>query len=112
MKLTKKRINEMLANAAAAGVCEEELAIIRGLSVDEILKHEHAPYWACWYALNVSHCRFEQAEAAIAQDAYWSYRYARNVLHGRFEQGEASIAQSACWSYWYAKDVYPGSKER
>ena len=99
-----KEIQEAIDHEA----CEEQVDIILSInpkSLDDLIGHPNAPYWAYWYAANVIKGPWPKGEDAIASDASCAYNYAVNVIRGRWPKGEDAIARDAKFSYWYSLTV-------
>jgi len=74
-----------LTRATEAGACAEDIEAIRACgTIEEVMKHPRAPYWAYWYAFHAIKGRWLEAEDTIRTDAEDAYWYARHVIKGRW----------------------------
>lgn len=97
--------------AEKADACEQALNELRSLgdvTLQDLVNHEAAPYWAYWFSLMVLRSPWKEAESIIATHPEWAYWYAVDILKERFKEAEPIIATDFDWAYWYATYIIIG----
>lgn len=110
MKLDTK-LSVAIRLAEKANACEESLNELRSfgdVTLQDVINHESAPYWAYWFSLMVLRSPWKEAESIIATNPEWAYWYAVDILKERFKEAEPSIATDSDWAYLYAKYIIRG----
>ncbi len=97
MKLTQKKLDEMLEKACEHGACKDEIKLIKSLTISEILEHYELPFWCCWYAKFVLNSRWPEAEGCIKRDPKYAHLYARDILKSRWPESEDCIKKDEYW---------------
>ena len=100
---------EAVKKAEEHGACELAFTELRKMSDwDDFWKHPIALEWAFWYAKNVIHGRWIDAEPHIMQDPKWVYCYAIEFFHGRWFDAEKYVVEYPLWACQYAINVIRG----
>lgn len=97
-------LDELYEKASAAEACEEALnALCHASSVEELLQEKHLHQiasWVLWYAQEVLHGRFREAECLLLLSPYSAMMYAETVIEGRWPEAEKLLLHSA-WKKRY-----------
>lgn len=99
-------ILELTQIASDFGACASDLNMIKSQgSVNNIISHPRAPYWAFWYAYNVLKHRWVEGEDIICRSPHFIYQYSKDVIRGPWLEGEEFLKKSRRYSYLYDRDI-------
>jgi len=109
-----KPLADAIAEIKKYDTCKSEISTLEalcttGATLESLLEHKQAPYWAYWYAFNIIKGRWPEAEATIMTSPQWAFWYSYNVIKGRWPEAEETIMSDPKWVYMYARYVIGGS---
>lgn len=98
-------MQELIEKAKEHKACKKTIRTIEKLTPEQLIAHEQAPFWFCWYCRIVVKGRWLEAEEVIRRDGYQSYIYARDVIKGAWPEAEEAIREDKNCAWLYAHNA-------
>ncbi len=79
--LTFPELQDCIKKAKEHNACSDELSNLKDLiSIEEFFEHPKCAFWLCWYADNILHRRWTEAEDYLKSDPWWFEMYQIDVI--------------------------------